>query len=316
MTALEQVRETIRTELDRHRPIEVARGALDLIAETSLRWVGEDGTGRFRVVDAEGQPRTRTEGGRVVEFGIPDLVRELVEKHPRLFRRDESAAQPVPPTPVPSAAEPSPPRPAPPPPVPLREPAPPPAAAAAVPSRPALPRLRSWEAPRPSMYLYAAFAGLLLFLGAAWVLPWGQGSGWDVPAESGTTIPLVQEPTTTGALPPPAPPEPALPNGRLAGVPEVLDTATLKLDGNVVRLFGVEWARGGDADDLRRYLGGREVTCEPADSGDAHRCTVEGRDLSEVVLYNGGGRAAPDATPELQQAEAHARSERIGVWRR
>jgi endonuclease YncB( thermonuclease family) len=322
MSPLEQVRETIRAELDKHRPIEVARGPLELIAESSLRYTGEDGSGRFRVVDAEGQPRTKVEDGRVVEFTIADLVRELVGKHPRLFRREEPETRPAP-VPAPAAPEPSagsertvPPRG----PEPARargpdEPALPPAAPP--PRLPRLPRLRSFEAPRPSVYLYAAVAGLMLFLGAAYVLPWGTGSGWDVPAESGTNVPLVQEPSTTGALPPPAAATAAAgANGPLTGIPEVLDTATLKLDGNVVRLFGVEWARGGDADDLRRYLAAREVACEPTDASDAYRCHVDGRDLSEVVLYNGGGRATADASPELRQAEAHARAERIGVWRR
>jgi hypothetical protein len=43
---------------------------------------------------------------------------------------------------------------------------------------------------------------------------------------------------------------------------------------------------------------------------------VEGRDLSEVVLFNGGGRATPDATPELKAAEAKARAAGHGVWQK
>ena len=31
---------------------------------------------------------------------------------------------------------------------------------------------------------------------------------------------------------------------------------------------------------------------------------------------NGGGRASPEASPELVAAEDHARSERLGVWKR
>ena len=100
----------------------------------------------------------------------------------------------------------------------------------------------------------------------------------------------------------------------MSGVPEVIDTATLRVDGKVVRLFGVEWARGGLAEDLTRYLQGREVTCSPAASPDRYRCQVDGRDLSEVVLFNGGGRATPNATPELVAAENYARTERIGIW--
>jgi hypothetical protein len=99
------------------------------------------------------------------------------------------------------------------------------------------------------------------------------------------------------------------------GVPDVLDTATLFLNDRLVRLFGVEWVRGaGDPDDLVRYLKGREVVCQPASQGETHRCTVEGRDLSTVVLYNGGGKASAEATAELRNAEEHAKRMRLGVW--
>jgi len=33
-----------------------------------------------------------------------------------------------------------------------------------------------------------------------------------------------------------------------------------------------------------------------------HRCEVDGWDLSEAVLFNGGGRATRDAPPALQAA--------------
>lgn len=102
----------------------------------------------------------------------------------------------------------------------------------------------------------------------------------------------------------------------LSGVPEVVDTATLRLAGKTVHLFGVEWVRGGQGTELAKYLGGRNVTCQPAPGSSAYLCTVDGRDLSEVVLFNGGGRASPEATPDLAAAEDHARSERLGVWKR
>ncbi|CAX23835.1 protein of unknown function [Methylorubrum extorquens DM4] len=102
----------------------------------------------------------------------------------------------------------------------------------------------------------------------------------------------------------------------IVGVPEVIDTATLRVGGKVVRLFGVEWVRGGQSDELSKYLRKRSVTCQPAPGSSAHICTVEGRDLSEVVLFNGGGRASSEATPDLAAAEDHARTERLGVWKR
>jgi len=34
------------------------------------------------------------------------------------------------------------------------------------------------------------------------------------------------------------------------------------------------------------------------------------------VLFNGGGRASSEATPELLATEEEARSARVGIWRR
>lgn len=104
--------------------------------------------------------------------------------------------------------------------------------------------------------------------------------------------------------------------GEIVGPAEVIDTATLKIGGRVVRLFGVVWVRGGQTEELARYLGKRPVTCQPVAGSEAHLCSVDGRDLSEVVLFNGGGRASPEATPDLVAAEDRARSERLGVWAR
>jgi hypothetical protein len=128
-----------------------------------------------------------------------------------------------------------------------------------------------------------------------------------------------REPATTGGLRDGAAPGENRPAEAQAepvrGVAEVLDTTTLNIQGQVVRLFGVEWVRGaGDPDDLARYLRGREVACEPTGASKTHRCEVGGQDLSRVVLFNGGGRATQDATPELRAAEEHAKSAKLGLW--
>jgi endonuclease YncB( thermonuclease family) len=134
------------------------------------------------------------------------------------------------------------------------------------------------------------------------------------------------EPAVTGAVSPepkvsqvaaspPAATARAAAGRSLRGVPDVLDTSTLSLQGEVVRLFGVEWAPGaGKPDDLIAYLRGREVVCEPAGSTDAYRCMIGDQDLSKVVLFNGGGRATPDASPDLKAAADKARSAQLGVW--
>jgi hypothetical protein len=129
----------------------------------------------------------------------------------------------------------------------------------------------------------------------------------------------VREPATTGGVRDGVAPGENRPAEAQAepvrGVAEVLDTTTLNIQGQVVRLFGVEWVRGaGDPDDLARYLRGREVACEPTGAAKTHRCEVGGQDLSRVVLFNGGGRATQDATPELRAAEEHAKSAKLGLW--
>ena len=124
-------------------------------------------------------------------------------------------------------------------------------------------------------------------------------------------------PPPVGQLPasPATPARPAEP-GAVRGVAEVVDTGTLRIGGRVVRLFGVEWTRGGEPVELSNYLRGREVACLPAGQIGSSRCAVDGQDLSRVVLFNGGGRATQEASPDLVAAEEHARQARIGVWRR
>ncbi|MFH6780873.1 MULTISPECIES: transglycosylase domain-containing protein [Methylobacterium] len=100
----------------------------------------------------------------------------------------------------------------------------------------------------------------------------------------------------------------------LRGIPRVIDTGRLRLDGQAVRLAGVEGQGGALAREFRQYLRRREVTCQPAGAADLYRCRAGDQDLSEVVLFNGAGRAAPGAPPELQAAEASAKARKAGLW--
>jgi endonuclease YncB( thermonuclease family) len=169
---------------------------------------------------------------------------------------------------------------------------------------------RSWL--RPGLALGAVAILALLGVGAFLFqdddAPAAQASA-AAPAVASTeaATPLQDpEPSTTGST---------ASSASLRGVPDVIDTATLSLKGEVVRLFGVEWAPGGGKpEDLTSYLNGREVACEPAGSNDVYRCQVGNQDLSRVVLFNGGGRPTNDATPELKAAADKAREAKIGVW--
>lgn len=467
MTLRKNVRDLIRTEIAKHDPIGEASLPLELIAETSVRFIETDAVARYEIVDEAGNPRTKVLDGQVVPVTVPDLVAELRQKHPTLFKapRPEADAASSAEAPAGSSslqAEP------------LAQEGPAAAASSEAPQGdPALPSppaprdvlllgsagpspsldeastttpdqslappqdsqvvgiLRTTSAlaeetpapkphpssverpspapiqpaPRPAVRLprlagrraLGGLVAILLLLGAAAYMlarpsarktePAGGSQtamttppratqpppATPAPAESPKVVPPAPpaEPSPAPVQPapppeaaqraaPPAPPEtppriiptsppappptppstpstpPAAPAatpspaptaapsnpsayagpGNVSGVPEILDTGTLRVGGKVLRLFGVEWARGGQAEDLTRYLRGREVTCRPATSADVYRCQVDGRDLSEVVLFNGGARATPEASPELIAAEGHARSERIGVWKK
>jgi penicillin-binding protein 1A len=118
--------------------------------------------------------------------------------------------------------------------------------------------------------------------------------------------------TPMGAL---GPDRPAPSAGAIRGTAVVLDTATLEIQGQIVHLDGVEGITGRIARGLGRFLRRREVICEPT-SAQGHRCRVGDQDLSELILFNGGGRATADAAPELRAAEGRAREMRAGFWRR
>ena len=99
----------------------------------------------------------------------------------------------------------------------------------------------------------------------------------------------------------------------LSGVPTVVDTATLRIDGQDVRLLGVVGVDGEHAARMAAYIDGREVRCAPVGAG-RHCCDVDGKDLAEAVLFNGGGRAEVDAPAALRHAERQARSRNRGIW--
>jgi 1A family penicillin-binding protein len=159
--------------------------------------------------------------------------------------------------------------------------------------------------------------------------PTNRVTGGDLPANIwrdfvGRALPVISRPAAQVARrnPDGGPMEaapassPANPDAGARGVADVLDTATLAIRGRRFQLEGIV----GDDDRravraLARFLRRREVVCVSAPSAERYRCNVEGQNLSEIILSNGGARATPDAPAELLAAEDEARSARLGIWR-
>lgn len=304
----EKMREAIRAELDALDLTDDARRALELIVESSLRPSEIDGDFKLIVIDHNGTPRTVDRNGRQDDFTMQDLLAELRGRYPVLFRPakrerpmpaedgekprergkpqrdwltlDQGGAQPNIET-GPMSAE--------------RE-------------RIVFSETKTFSWLRPSL-AFAAAAALLLGIGVFIFKSEDRAvpqPGATAPGPVASSPIREPEPSSTGST---------TASASLRGVPDVIDTATLSLNGEVVRLFGVEWAPGaGKPEDLAQYLNGREVACEPVGGNDVYRCRVGEQDLSRVVLFNGGGKPADDATPELKAAADKAREARIGVW--
>lgn len=109
----------------------------------------------------------------------------------------------------------------------------------------------------------------------------------------------------------------------------VIDGDTLRLDGHVVRLRGVEAPDRGDrclggmdcggaaTTALAGLVRGRRVECALKDHDAVGRpyadCNASGTDLSRAIVASGWARAQPGA-PELADLELRARRQRAGLW--
>jgi 1A family penicillin-binding protein len=155
--------------------------------------------------------------------------------------------------------------------------------------------------------------------------PTNRVTGGDLPANIwhdfvDRALPVISRPAGPVASPPASLPAglpvPANSDAGARGPADVLDTATLAIRGRRFQLEGIV----GDDDRralraLARFLRRREVVCVSAPTAERYRCNVDGQNLSEIILSNGGARATPDAPAELLAAEDEARSARIGIWR-
>jgi penicillin-binding protein 1A len=135
-------------------------------------------------------------------------------------------------------------------------------------------------------------------------------------APAAAAVNPVQSAALAGPAPPASAPPATAPAG-VRGVPVVVDTATLRVNGVLVHLNGVAGEAGEAAQNLARYIAGREVACEPAERGAPQfSCIIGDYDLGEAILLNGAGRAAGDAPERLRGAEQQARLAGRGIWGR
>ena len=114
-----------------------------------------------------------------------------------------------------------------------------------------------------------------------------------------------------------------------AGAVAVVGGDTLRLDGQVVRLSGVEAPNRGDsckggadcggkaASALAGLVRDREVSCRVSGQDELGRpyasCAANGLDLSSAIVASGWARAKQDR-PMLAELELRARRQGAGLW--
>jgi endonuclease YncB( thermonuclease family) len=130
-------------------------------------------------------------------------------------------------------------------------------------------------------------------------------------------IELAPEPSPAAATAPepmPLPPPEPQPMPVSGTVEQVIDTGTLKIQGETIVLAGIKGLGSPYRDQLAKFIEeqGSQIRCEPM--GDRYICFVSNVDLALAALTNGAARLAADATPRYRQAETEARRNRRGIF--
>ena len=127
-------------------------------------------------------------------------------------------------------------------------------------------------------------------------------------------IPPEQPPeAATAPEPMPLPPEPQ-PVVLTGTVDQVIDTGTLKIQGETIELAGIKGLGSPYRDQLAKFIEeqGSQIRCEPI--SERYVCFVSNVDLGLAALTNGAARPAADATPQYRQAADEARRNRRGIF--
>jgi endonuclease YncB( thermonuclease family) len=123
------------------------------------------------------------------------------------------------------------------------------------------------------------------------------------------------EPAPDAAGAPESMPLPPPPPIELSGtVEKVIDTGTLKIEGETIMLAGVQGLGSPYRDQLAKFIEeqGSRIRCTAA--GEHHICYVGNIDLALAALTNGAARLATDATPQYQKAAEEARRHHRGIF--
>ncbi len=125
--------------------------------------------------------------------------------------------------------------------------------------------------------------------------------------------PSETQPKAVAAAKPLAPSEPQ-PEEVAGRVEQVIDTGTLKIEGETIHLAGITGLGSPYRDQLQKFIEeqGKEIRCTP--SGTRHICFVKNVDLALAALTNGAARLAEGATPQYQRAAEDARRNRRGIF--
>jgi endonuclease YncB( thermonuclease family) len=118
----------------------------------------------------------------------------------------------------------------------------------------------------------------------------------------------------TAPEPMPLPPPEAQPMPLSGTVEQVIDTATLQIQGETIELAGLKGLGSPYRDQLAKFIEeqGSQIRCEPLD--ERYVCFVKNVDLGLAALTNGAARPAADATPQYRQAADEARRNRRGIF--
>jgi endonuclease YncB( thermonuclease family) len=100
------------------------------------------------------------------------------------------------------------------------------------------------------------------------------------------------------------------------GPAQVIDTATLTVNGQTVTLEGLIGKGGDYAAGLQSVIDAQNQTVSCSFKTTGYVCLLQdGTDIARSSLYNGAAAAAPNASADYQQQELAAKTAQRGIWK-